>query len=310
MSRSDLAVTIVDAFTREPGAGNRAGVVLDAAGLSAEEMVAIARAVSASETAFVLPAKPGADLGLRYFTPSAEVEFCGHNTIATFHLLTELGRFQPSGKHVFDCPAGRLEVELESAGDHTRVWMNTPRAPWEPSPIPLESLTTLLGLSTASLASRLPVMRSGIKCIVPLADRQDLWSMNPRWDELAAAGLAHGIKGFYAFALEPEEPGHVSQGRFFAPALGVREDPVTGSASGPLAEYLAMHGVLALPAAGGTVRATAEQGYAMGQPGQAELEVTGRPGAIERVRVGGVAVTVFEGALRVPRAASAVTAQG
>jgi PhzF family phenazine biosynthesis protein len=304
MSRSDLAVTIVDAFTREPGAGNRAGVVLDAAGLGADEMLAIARAVSASETAFVLPAKPGADLALRYFAPSAEIDFCGHNTVATFHLLAEVGRFGPAGKHVFDCPAGRLEVELESAGGHTRVWMTTPRAAWEPCPIPLEPLAALLGSSTSSFAPRLPVLRSGLKVIVPLTGRKELWSLNPRWDELAAAGLPHGIQGFYAFALEAEEPGHVSQGRFFAPAVGVREDPVTGSASGPFAEYLALQGVLALPAAGGTVRATAEQGYAMGKPGQVELEVTGRPGAIELVRVGGVAVTVLQGTLRIPHAAA------
>jgi predicted PhzF superfamily epimerase YddE/YHI9 len=74
---------------------------------------------------------------------------------------------------------------------------------------------------------------------------------------------------------------------------------VTGSAIVPLAHYLARFGILELPAAGGTVRARAEQGDAMGKPGRAELEVTGAPGKIERVRIGGKAVTVLEGQLRI-----------
>lgn len=301
MTSQDLPVTIVDAFTREPGAGNRAGIVLDAPEMSAEEMMAIARAIGASETAFMLPPSPGADFGFRYFTPSAEVDFCGHNTVAAFHLLNELGRVAAPGHFAIDCPAGRLQIELERVQDRAQVWMATPRAPWEESPIALDTLSALLGGTRSMLAPRLPVMRSGLKLLVPLQSRRDLWSLVPRWDDLAAAGLEHGIKGFYAFALEAEDPSHVAQGRFFAPAMGVREDPVTGSASGPFAEYLAMQGVLSLPPMGGTVRARIEQGYAMGKPGQAEIEVAGRPGAIERVRVGGVAVTVMHGALRVAR---------
>jgi len=125
MTTADLSVTIVDAFTRHPGAGNRAGVMLDAPPLDAEEMMAIARAVSASETAFLLPPSAGADFAMRYFSPAAEVDFCGHATVATFHLLAETGRVQAAGRYVFDCPAGRLEVELEPIGDHCRVWIAT-----------------------------------------------------------------------------------------------------------------------------------------------------------------------------------------
>jgi len=306
MDSQELPLTIVDAFTRHPGAGNRAGVMLDAPPLDAEEMMAIARAVSASETAFLLPPSAGADFAMRYFSPAAEVDFCGHATVAAFHLLAETGRIQAPGRYVFDCPGGRLEVELEPIGDHHRVWIATPRAPWEQSPISLDALMTMLGGTRAMLAARLPVMRTGPKLLVPMASRQDLWSLAPRWNDLEAKGLAHGIKGFYAFALEAEEPSHVAQGRFFAPAMGVREDPVTGSANGPFAEYLALQGVLKLPVAGGTVRARVEQGHAMGKPGQVELEVSGRPGAVDRVRVGGVGVTVMQGMLHHPMSRPAV----
>ena len=302
----DLPVTIVDAFTRQPGAGNRAGVMLDAGDLSADEMTAIARAVAASETAFLWPASAGTPLRLRYFTPSAEVGFCGHATVATFHLLAEIGRLPCPGRASFECPAGTIEVELEPAGDSARVWIATPRAPWEPSPIPRERLASLLGAPSAALVTDLPAERSGAKLFVPVAGRVQLHALTPRWDELRSAGTAVGLHGFYAFALDAEEPGHLSQGRFFAPAVGVSEDPVTGSASGPFAEYLVRHGALAPPAQGGPARARIEQGQAMGKPGLVDLEVQVRARAVERVRIGGVAVTVLQGALRPaaePRAA-------
>jgi len=73
---------------------------------------------------------------------------------------------------------------------------------------------------------------------------------------------------------------------------------VTGSAHGPLAAYLVNQGVLKLPEAGGLLRVRAEQGDAMGKPGRLELEVKGRPGGLERARIGGEAVTVIEGELR------------
>ncbi len=297
MIHSPLRLTIVDAFTRHPGQGNRAGVVLDAAGLDDATMLAAARAVAASETAFLYPGDNGADLRLRWFTPGEEVEFCGHATVATFHVLAEIGRLAVPGRYTLDCLAGRLEVELEPAGDHSRVWIATPRRPWDESPIPAESLMPLLGGTAAMLDRALPVMRSGSKIFLPLVRREDLWSLAPRWDELAAAGLAHDVWGFYAFTRETFEKDHVTHGRLFAPAVGVREDPATGAANGPLGEYLAMHGVLRLPPQGGVVRARSEQGDAMGRPGRLDLEVTGSPGRIERARVGGEAVTVMEGTL-------------
>jgi PhzF family phenazine biosynthesis protein len=306
MTLPRLGVAIVDAFTRDAGHGNRAGIVLDAEGLDADRMVAIARAVAASETAFVTPGRNGADFSFRYFTPSSEIEFCGHDTVATFHYLVEIGRIVALGRYRLDCPAGRVEVEVEPVDDHVRVWMATPRHPWQESPIPASKLLPLLGARPEALDPGMPVMRTGPKMFLPFARKADLRSLAPRWDDLAAAGMEHGVNGFFVFTREAEDPEHVVQGRFFAPALGVQEDPVTGSANGPLAEYLAMQGVLALPPGGGTARGRAEQGNAMGKPGRVDLEVTGRPGAIERVRVGGVAVTVVEGALHASAAPAAV----
>jgi trans-2,3-dihydro-3-hydroxyanthranilate isomerase len=290
-------VAIVDAFTRTPGLGNRAGVVAGAAGLNEAAMRSIARAVAASETAFVLSVAGGADIRLRYFSPAAEVDFCGHATVATFHRLAEVGALSAPGRHTLVCNAGRLEVELEPADPGWRIWIETPRHPWTESPFDRPTLMALLGGEEKMLEKSLPVRRSGPKIFVPLATRRDVWSLAPRWEEMEREGLRHGLWGFFIFSRETLEPGHVAHGRFFAPGKGVREDPVTGAANGPLGEYLVLNDVIPLPLSGGTARARAEQGDVMNKPGRIELEVNGAPGRIERTRIGGVAVTVMDALL-------------
>ncbi|HKA90150.1 MAG TPA: PhzF family phenazine biosynthesis isomerase [Haliangiales bacterium] len=269
-----VGVDLVDAFTRAAGEGNRAGVVVDATGLDAAAMQRLARAVAASETAFVAP-----HLRLRYFTPAAEVPFCGHATLATVHRLGELGRLAP-GRHVVRCEAGDVDVELEADG---RVWLTPPQPPWRESPIPEKEIFRLLGGDPTMRDRELPILAAGWKLFVPLCRRADLFALAPRWEELAATGF-----GAFAFTRDAIEPGSVAHARFFAPAVGVREDPVTGAAHGPLAAYLAQRGVLAVPA-----RARAEQGDAMGKPGRVDYDVTA-----ERARIGGYAVTVLTGEAR------------
>lgn len=297
---SGIRTMVIDAFTRVPGLGNRAGVVPDAGALDEDRMQRAAAAVAAAETAFLLPAPDGADVKLRYFTPIDEIAFCGHATVASFHWLAETGVLAAPGTYRLDCSAGPLEIGLERADEGgCRVWMATPRHPWEPSPIAGASLMGLLGGSQGMRDSALPLERAGRHLYVAISKRVDLWNLVPRWDALTTEGERHGVRGFYVFTRDVADAGSVSHGRYFAPSFGVREDPVTGSASGPLAEYLARHGVIALPPDGGTVRARAEQGDAIGKPGRVELEVRGAAGAVEGVRVGGTAVTVLEGTLRV-----------
>lgn len=295
-----MQVSIVDAFTRIPGAGNRAGVVLDGSGLDTGAMQRIAAAVAASETAFVLSRKGDTVVSLRYFTPTSEIEFCGHATVASFHLLSERGVLPRAGTFRLECAAGTYEVELEPMdARHSRVWVVTPQYPWRESPLPVEAVMPLLG-GTADMVERsLPVLANGHKLFVPLHRRADVWALAPKIDALVTALQPHGIRGVFAFTRETKDASSVTHARYFVPGFGIIEDPVTGSAHGPLAAYLVNHGVLQLPETGGTTHVRAEQGDAMGKPGRVELEVKGRPGALERVRIGGAAVTVIEGELRV-----------
>jgi PhzF family phenazine biosynthesis protein len=282
-----MNVFIVDAFTRAPGSGNRAGVVLDGAGLEEAAMRAAATAVAASETAFV--GALGPEVHLRYFSPAAEIPFCGHATVATFHLLVERGLVATPSRPTLVCPAGRFAVELDERG---RTWIETPLAPFEASPIAPAQLFALLGGEARMADPELPILRAGWKIYVPLARQHDLHALAPRFQALAAAGSEHGVLGFYVFTREVSEPGSAVHARFFAPGAGVREDPATGSASGPIGAYLVGQGVVSAP-----VRLRAEQGDAMGKPGRVDIEVQGRGRTVERARISGEAVTVLEGRL-------------
>ena len=293
-----LPIALVDAFTKTPGTGNRAGIVPDTAGMDEAAMLRTAAAVAASETAFLLPPPAGLDARFRFFTPGAEVPFCGHATIATFHWLAEQKHVAAPGRYRMEAPAGRFEIELERSDDGVRVWMETPRFAFEDSPIPLKELVALLGGPWGILDPTLPVSRAGYRIFVPLKKRADLWALQPRWDLLTPAIEAHGVKGVYAFTRDVIEPGSVAHARNFSPGFGVREDPATGSAGGVLAGYLAKNGTLSLPSTGGVVRSRIEQGDVMGKPGRLDIEVTGTPASVERARVGGFAVTILEGSLR------------
>jgi len=295
-----MQVTIVDAFTQTAGAGNRAGVVLDAAGLGVEAMQRIAAAVGASETAFVISGPTAQGVRLRYFTPTSEIDFCGHATVATFHLLAERGLVPRAGALKLECAAGVLDVELESVdARRSRAWIVTPRHPWLETPVPLEQVLALVGGTVDMVDGSLPVRRNAHRVMVPFRRREDLWALAPRSGALDTLLRPHGLSGAYFFTRETLDASSVAHSRFFVPGMGVAEDPVTGSAAGPLGMYLAMHGVLPLPAEGGTVRARIEQGDAMGKPGRIEVEVTGRAGQPEQARIGGVAVTVLDGTLHV-----------
>jgi PhzF family phenazine biosynthesis protein len=294
-----MQLTIVDAFTKTPGEGNRAGVVLDAAGLDAETMQRIAAVVGASETAFLVAPPAEGVVRLRYFAPATEIPFCGHATVATFHLLAERGLLKSPGTYRLECAAGSLDVELESLEMRgARAWIVTPRQPWVESPVPLETVMPLLGGAVEMVDRSLPVLRTGYRLVVPMRRREDVWNLSPHSRALAELLRPQGLNGVYVFTRETKDASSVAHSRYFPPVIGVAEDPVTGAAAGPLGMYLATQGVLTLPAEGGTVRARVEQGDAIGKPGRIEVEVTGRAGAPERARIGGVAVTVFEGTLR------------
>ena len=283
---------LVDAFTADPLAGNAAGVVPDAEDLSADRMGAIAAELSVSETAFVLPADD-ADRRLRYFSPTQEVDLCGHATIAAHAHLHQEGAIDP-GEHAVETNVGLLDVEV---GDDGIVWMTQNRPEVRRVDVGYDRLGDALGIDPAALrdvGADLPtaVASTGLPfLVVPVNFLEHLSSAAPDYPALEALAEEYDAAGVYAFTFDALEGDSTLHARAFAPGLGLREDPVTGTAAGACGAYLrevsAFDGEL-------PEEMVFEQGHFVDRPGRIRVQV----GA--EVRVGGRAVTSLDGRLTVP----------
>lgn len=209
----------VDAFADRPFSGNPASVCLLDQALPDETLQAIAAEMNHSETAFLLAQDDG--WGLRWFTPTVEVVLCGHATLASAHVLWESGRLGRDQRASFHTASGVLSAGLEN----DRIALDFPAEPAEPIPEP-EGLAEALG------ATLVRVARNRMDYLVELEDAAAVAALRPDFARLAG----HGVRGTIVTArAEGGEADFVS--RFFAPASGVVEDPVTGSAHCALAPW-------------------------------------------------------------------------
>lgn len=251
-----MRILVVDAFTDRPFGGNPAGVCLLDRPVTDEWMQSVAAEMKHSETAFVEPvegdeaarATPAVDYRLRWFTPSVEVDLCGHATLATAHVLFERGE---AGPIRFSTRSGVLTVHRDRAGT---VVMEFPSLPPEAAPAPA-------GLAEALGATPTWTGRSKFDVLAEVADEATVRDLAPDFAALAAVDARGVIVTAPADDASPAD--FVS--RFFAPSQGIPEDPVTGSAHCVLGPYWA--GVLGrrdgkvmtgeqLSARGGTVQVT------------------------------------------------------
>lgn len=297
-------VYIVDAFAARPFAGNPAGVVTDAAGLLTEQMQAIARELGQTETCFVLePDLPDVDFQLRWFTPTVEVDLCGHATVAAYVCLFEEGRLtlddQPARfRHL--TRSGVLDVWV-ARGESSRpiVTMSTGVASIDPAADDRRAVVAAIGLSPESLDSELPLARedASARLIVPIRRLHDLLALRPATSEMVRYGLGTGYRRFTLLCRETLDPSTLVHVRHFAPANGIPEDPVTGTAHAAIAVYLDQQGVLPVTE---RFRFVGEQGHAVNRPGTVVVEVVRDGRAIADVRIGGTGFIVARGIVEVP----------
>ena len=254
----------IDAFADRPFAGNPAAVCLLQGPADAGWMQSVAREMNLSETACVHPKGDG--FALRWFTPAVEVELCGHATLATAHALWETGRLDRSAAARFDTRSGRLTA-TRSGGWIELDFPSLPPTQAAPPPGLLEAL----GVQPAWTG------RSRYDLLVEVASAGELRSLAPDFRALGRVD----VRGTIVTA-RSDDPRFDFVSRFFAPAAGVNEDPVTGSA----------HSVLAPHWAGrlGKTELTGFQASARG--GVVRVRAAG-----ERVAIGGQAVTVLSGEL-------------
>lgn len=278
MTTSRVPIVWVDAFCDGPFTGNPAAVCLLAHPAATEVMQSLAFEIGLSETAFVWPEDGG--FGLRWFTPLAEVDLCGHATVATTHALAEAGRLE-GGRARFSTRSGWLEATV----DRDEVELDLPGE--IPSPVDAPAL----------LAARWPVVRAAtgrFDLLVELESEEAVRRVDPSAVELASLpyrGIAvtartdsrTGTRTGTRTDTRTDTTGGPAADyvlRFFAPRVGVPEDPVTGSAQCLLGPYWAA---------------------ALGRSRLRAVQLSARRGALRvrvdgtRVGVAGRASTLFSG---------------
>ncbi len=253
----------VDSFTSTPFRGNPAAVCVMAGPREPEWMQAVAAEMNLSETAFVHPLDGG--YALRWFTPTTEVPLCGHATLAAAHVLWSEHHLNPDRQIRFHTKSGLLVVTRQGE----LISMDFPALPVEAC-APPPGLREALGLEARFVG------RDKFHFLIETADEQAVRACAPDFTALARAAR----EGVTVTAAAGGEYDFVS--RFFAPALGINEDPVTGTAHCALGPYWA--GKLGKPTLAG---------YQASQRGGA-VQVTVRG---ERVLLAGRAVTVLRGEL-------------
>lgn len=274
---------IADVFTDTPLEGNQLGIFPDGRGLSDELMLKATREMRFSETVFFLPPDdPGADAHVRIFTPGGEIPFAGHPTLGSAWVLGEaLGKRTV----LLQTGVGLVPVELERDGDTiTFGRMSQPVPTWGTYERTAELLDAL---GTAGRSGGLPVdwyLNGPLNVYVELPGEEELNALQPDMQKLSR--LPVNLSCFTATG-----DGWVT--RMFAPALGVTEDPATGSAAGPLAVHLARYGRIKFGA-----EIEIRQGAQIHRPSVLYARVDGTENAVERVLVGGRAVVVARGEYR------------
>lgn len=269
------------AFSSDPAGGNPAGVVLDARGADDAAMLAAAAEVGYSETAFLLPTDQDRVMDVRYFSPLAEVSFCGHATIATAVAYAE--RHGP-GDLTLHTQAGTVPVHTAAADDgtFTATLVSVPTKTEDlPGPL-LAELLGILGWTAADLHDALPpriAFGGAWHPILATPSRARLAELDYDMDALRALMLRHD---WTTIDLLWRESPDVFQARNPFPVGGVFEDPATGAAAAAFGGYLRELGLVPVP---GNV--TIHQGVDMGRP---SLLTVGIPAGDGGISVSGTAV--------------------
>lgn len=291
---------VVDSFTTTKFRGNPAGVIANADGLTDHEMQQIARELNHSETAFILtPKTDQCEVHLRFFTPRKEVPICGHATVAA-HYVRAVEQQLGSVRVMHETGAGILPVDILREENGYRITMTQGKIEFGTviDGADRHSLLTALGIGEEDLMKGWPIQivsTGHSKVMIGIKSRNVLNRLTPGMEALARLSESIGCNGYFVFTLDCRRDGIMTEGRMFAPAIGINEDPVTGNAHGPLGAYLVHHRLVEHD--GASLRFNGLQGEAMGREGIIGVDVSIDDGEPVEVRISGEAIIVFRSEL-------------
>ncbi|MGW1676864.1 PhzF family phenazine biosynthesis protein [Saccharopolyspora sp. NPDC002376] len=270
------------AFSHDPNGGNPAGVVLDASGLTDAAMLRIAADVGYSETAFLFPRGERA-YDVRFFSPKAEVSFCGHATIATSVALAER---DGAGRFDLHTQAGLVTVDtqVDDSGRHTASLTSVPTSVRDVEPAVLAEALAALGWTSDDLDSELPpriAFGGADHLVLAVSTRDTLAALSYDFDRL---GKLMADQGWTTLQLVQRESPELFHARDPFPPGGVIEDAATGAAAAAFGGYLKHLGLVTPPTS-----FRIHQGYDMGRPSILDVEISETH---DQIRVTGTATRI------------------
>ncbi len=295
----DLTYHLVDVFTNEPFGGNQLAVFTNPPELSSETMQAIAKELNLSESTFVYPPRDqNNDFHVRIFTPAQELPMAGHPTVGTGFVLAKLGMLGTMDSQkviVLEEGVGPIQVTInvDSEGNPTIIQMRQP-LPQFGDILDRQLMADLFTLSIDDISPNSPaqVVTTGTPFLfVPIQSLEAIGKIKVRldiWEEHLKGTLAEKL---FVFTPETQYETSTVHSRMFAPSLGIREDPATGSASGPLGAYLIKYGIVP------SGHIISEQGFEMGRPSFITIDIGFDGINFTDVVIGGETVYMGKGAL-------------
>lgn len=274
----------INSFAKTTTGGNPAAVVLDSERFTKDEMLKIANRIGFSETAFVFKSNK-ADFEVRFFTPKAEVDLCGHATIGLFSVLSNLNKIK-SGKYKILTKAGILEIKVEKDGSI----MMEQRNPIFSQIINTKEIIESLNIKEKELIKDYPcqIVSTGLRdIIIPIKNISILNSINPNFDKIKDISKKYNVIGYHLFALS-DSNNIIASCRNFAPLYEINEEAATGTSSGALACYLYKYGIIDK-----TKEILLEQGIYMNKPSLIKVNLEIKTEKINKVVVGGFALDLL-----------------
>lgn len=292
-----LPYYVVDVFAETKYAGNPLAVFVLNEALPTSQMQQIAKEINYSETTFITQTRPrqgGYDV--RIFTPVQELPFAGHPTLGTTYILQQKVVGQPVAQITLNLAVGQIPVTLtygeDGDGSPKYLWMEQ-KAPTFGRSLSVEDLAAVLGLDPDAFNARFPLeeVSTGVPFVMaPLKTLADLQRIQVQRDRYFQLIENLDAKAILAFCPETRSSDNQLSARMFGEALGVIEDPATGSANGCLAGYLVKHRYFGSD----RISVRVEQGYEIGRPSLLLLEAEGEADQI-RLSVGGRVILVAQG---------------
>jgi len=279
----------IDAFTNQPFSGNPAAIIFSN-NLSDKKMQRIAAEMNLSETAFLSDSEV-ADYKLRWFTPTTEVDLCGHATIASLHFLYESKRIIDKKEIYFETKSGILKCYRYA----DKYFMQIPNPKLEEFGGCKEKILDALNIDRVDVSDLPFILSNNGYLFIAINSLKSLWDLHP--DFMKLKSLSNSKKEFFdvtVFTIDTIEKNSSAHIRFFAPYHGINEDPVTGSACGPLLPVLIKLGIITYYQNNQLL--TFEQGDVLNRKGRVFVKFDTIQ---KKIFIAGEAVTVMKGNLLV-----------